>query len=334
MNDKIDVPELPERVLRTYSRLWQLETWLRRLVYVELRALLGDDWKAIICDTTRPREADKRLTHMPTPEDDPLSYAPFAELCRIIDDKWDIFARYFPPKPIWSAKLEEIKQIRNRVAHFRVGHEDDLPRVVQLLRDIDKGVWTFCTSYNDPIPVLPQSDDPVVDHFLHLDPFPWGQVQEGGAWARFGIADREAIFGMTVEVLRRPWATFRKPAAGNTGLLYDIDLHCRPNRPRYLNVPHLLCNTSALHKHMVHICLSRRTTSIRLTIPARLGAKPVIEIVERFCREAHNSLVPGEDSSADGTTQKIADTWPEYILGPENPLTFLSPDMPCSFFDV
>jgi hypothetical protein len=32
---RVLVPELPQRVLDTYCRLWQLETWLRRLVYVE-----------------------------------------------------------------------------------------------------------------------------------------------------------------------------------------------------------------------------------------------------------------------------------------------------------
>lgn len=42
------VRELPGRVLDTYARLWQLETWLRRMVYVELRALKGDDWAAKI----------------------------------------------------------------------------------------------------------------------------------------------------------------------------------------------------------------------------------------------------------------------------------------------
>jgi len=34
----LTVPELPQHILDTYARLWQLETWLRRLVYVELKA--------------------------------------------------------------------------------------------------------------------------------------------------------------------------------------------------------------------------------------------------------------------------------------------------------
>lgn len=30
----------------------------------------------------------------------------------------------------------------------------------------------------------------------------------------------------------------------------------------------------------------------------------------------------------------LADRWPEYVIGSSNPLTFLAPSMPCSFFGV
>jgi hypothetical protein len=156
-----DVSELPERVLHTYARLWQLETWLRRLVYVELRARFGDGWKSHVGNWENPMGADKRLSHMPTPEDDPLSYTQLSGLCKIISGPhWDMFSAVLPPKSIWEGKLEEIKQIRHRVAHFRLGHEGDLARVLQLLRDLDKGFWTFCTSYNDAIPASPTTIPP------------------------------------------------------------------------------------------------------------------------------------------------------------------------------
>ena len=81
-----DVHELSDRTLQTYARLWQLETWLRRMVYVELRAKLGDDWqRAVRVDKSNgPLKSDKALVHMPTPEEDPLSYAQLSELRRII----------------------------------------------------------------------------------------------------------------------------------------------------------------------------------------------------------------------------------------------------------
>jgi len=195
VSTRLMIPELSEHVLDTYARLWQLETWLRQMVYIELRALAGDDWASRIQGAEKPKEADKFLTHMPTPEENPLSYAQLSELRRIISDDWRLFEPFLPPNNIWEAKLEEVAQVRHRVAHFRTGHRDDLQRVTQLLRDIDQGFWRFCTSYNHPRPVLPPSSDPVVEHFLHLDPFPWGLVGEG-EWARCGIADPEARLGV------------------------------------------------------------------------------------------------------------------------------------------
>jgi hypothetical protein len=285
-----------------------------------------------ISDVERHKEADKRLTHMPTPESDPLSYAQFSQLCGIISADWRLFEHFLPPQSIWEAKLEEVIQVRNRVAHFRLGHHDDLQRVNQLLRDIDKGFWRFCTSYNDPQPILPQSDDPVEEHFLHLDPFPWGLVGQG-KWARFCHADPEACLGVTVEVLCRPWASWSTPVAGKEGFLYNINVHARQKRSFDCN--RLLQSTSGLHKHVVHICLDNFSQSFRLTLPAVLGAERIIEIMEKVIEASRYCLsysVPSQ--AAEDAAQALADSWPEYVLGPENPLTFLSPDMPCSFFGV
>lgn len=326
-----EVPELPERVLHTYARLWQLEIWLRRLVYVELRARFGDDWRSRVGNWEGSKDADKRLTHMPTPEDDPLSYTQLSGLCKIVSSHWDMFSAVLPPQTIWNGKLEEIKQIRHRVAHFRVGHEDDLARVLQLLRDLDKGFWTFCTSYNDTQPVLPASRDPVVQHFLDFDPFPWSQVGDR-EWARIGCADPNLRVAMTVEVLKRPWATWAMPAAGHAGLLYDVVITARSSGR--LNYPRFLGSTLKLHKRVAHICLDRFCGSARLTIPAILGEAPIITLIEGFHAAALNTLGPAPVAIPENSVQAFADSWPEYVLGPENPLSFLTSDMPCHFFGV
>jgi hypothetical protein len=329
---RVLVPELPPRILDTYARLWQLETWLRRLVYVELRAAEGDEWELRVCGATKPKEADKRLTHMPSPEKNSLSYAQLSAICRIISEHWRLFEPFLPPKSIWEAKLEEVSQVRHRVAHFRTGHHDDLQRITQLLRDIDQGFWRFCTSYNDPTPVLPQSEDPVEDHFLHLDQFPWGSCGDG-KWARTGIADPEALLNVTVEVLCRPWATWKSPVAGSEGFLYDVNIGARHGR--VFDFARLLKSTSRVHEHCVHICLDNLFGSFRVTLPAVLGADRVIEIVERFLEVSTSCLsYSHRGQGPEGAAQSLADTWPEYVLGPENPLTFLAPEMPCSFFSV
>lgn len=48
------VSELPPQILETYAYLWQFETWLRRMVYVQLRALDGDAWESKIRTGTQP----------------------------------------------------------------------------------------------------------------------------------------------------------------------------------------------------------------------------------------------------------------------------------------
>ncbi|HWG41593.1 MAG TPA: hypothetical protein VN688_02325, partial [Gemmataceae bacterium] len=256
------------------------------------------------------------------------SYAQLSTLCKIIGENWRLFVPFLPPKSIWDAKLEEVRQIRHRVAHFRSGHHDDLQRVNQLLRDIDRGFWLFCTSYNNPTPVLPQSDDLVEEHFLHLDPFPWSRFSDG-KWGRCGIADPEAYLSVTVEVLRRPWTKWTTPVSGKEGFLYDVRIGARKNRT--FDYSRLLQSTSGLHKHFVHLCLDNLFQSVRLTLPAVLGAERVIAIVEKVIDTSGYCISSGVRPQS---AQLLADSWPEYMLGPENPLTFLDPEMECSFFGV
>lgn len=38
------IPEIEEESLIVYARLWQLESWLREMIYVELKAKKGKNW--------------------------------------------------------------------------------------------------------------------------------------------------------------------------------------------------------------------------------------------------------------------------------------------------
>jgi hypothetical protein len=322
-----EVPGVPKRSLATYARLWQFETWLRRMVYVELHALLGDNWNANIPKSSNSLQSDKRLIHMPTPELDALSYAPLSTLRKAIDDNWSLFAPYLPPQNIWQAKLEEVAQIRHRVAHFRVGHEDDLRRVIQFLRDLDQGFWRFCTSYNDAHSPLPPSDDPVIAHFLHLDPFPRTEFGRN-KWARVGVAAPDLVIAVSIELLRRPWAKKAAPADGSAGYLYDVHFHARDRRR--FDYDDFLKRTNAIHHHLVYFSLSGQDNHVRLTVPAVLGSQRIIQLVQR-CLDVAGYEV-SRSNRREGQAQQIADEWPEYVLGPDDPLEFLTPEMRCSFF--
>jgi hypothetical protein len=329
------VPELPRRVLATYARLWQLETWLRQITYVELRAAFGNNWQQHVVGVPGASLTnDLRLTHMPTPEQNPISYITFGTLLKTVEDNWSLFEPYLPPQNLWKAKLEEVSQIRNRVAHFRRGHDDDLDRVLRMMRDIDQGFWKFCTSYNSGGPVLPPTKDPVTKRFNSFNQFPYVKLGKR-EWAMVGVADPAAAFNVAINVLRRPWRTNRATGriAGQDGYLYDVTIVGRERRgfeyPRYLQ------DTERLHKNLVHICLDSFNSSVRVTIPAVLGTRLVNTTIQSLIDWVPNSLRRGHDSDdRSDENERLADQWPEYVLGPRNPLCFVTADMPVSFFSV
>lgn len=332
----------PDRLL-LYGLLWHIEIWMREMAYVELSARYGVIWPTYIQgNEARAKASDSRLTHMPTREKSKLSYILFSNLQRTISKHWRLFHEYLPPKGIWKARLSEVDQIRNRVAHFRNGHEGDLHRVRQLVNDMDTGFWHFCTSYNNPIPILNPSKDPVAKFFAALDPFPWSEV-EPNRFARIGHAPRDLSMAVTVGVLRRPWLRAQQPQSimGRPGFLYDVSLVARNSR--IFDYPAFLRSTRRLHAHVCHICLDATRNTIRLTVPSICGKAVVLPLLEELVEAAQRCLRPdfgrrdfanfdAEVSASRSAVDKIALEWPEYVLGPTNPLTFLDPSMRCKFF--
>lgn len=338
--------KLPPGRLLSYARLWQFETWLRTMTYVELRTRYGGSWTSHLnTSNRRAYENDKRLLHMPTRETFPTSYMQLGDLLSTISNNWCLFETYLPPKDLWNAKIDELQQIRHRVAHFRLGHGDDLRRVEQLLRDVDKGFWRFCTSYNSLSPILPPSDDTVTERFLSLDCAPWTEVGPA-KWMRIGIADRSLAISTTIEISRRDWLKSPgTPVLGKYGTLYDVVFFAR-NEGNF-DYSSFLNDTKHVHQHICHICLDGHARRIRVTIPTVLGGPLIIETIETLLRVARSSFRSGSividfDQVTDVGkmiqrtvwADTLAEAWPEYVLGPSNPLTYLDPQMPCSFFDA
>jgi hypothetical protein len=139
------------------------------------------------------------------------------------------------------------------------------------------------------------------------------------------------IFSVTVEVLRRPWAKRQQLVEEAAGYLYDVHLAARDSR--VFDYEKFLEGTTNFHSRLVHLCLSRPAHSVRLIIPALLGAAQNISLIEHAI-EVSGYVVDraGRWKSADHSAQAIADQWPEFVLGPDSPLTILTPDMQCTFF--
>lgn len=327
--DKIS--EVNESSLILYARLWQLEKWLREMVYVELKSKKGRNWFNFK-NTENTYETDKALTHIPTADDSPLSFTTFPGLVRLIKNNWDLFSEYLPPKQIWEAKLDEIVHIRNRVAHFRVGHSDDIERLLQLMRDIDNGFWKFCTDYNNLCPMLPPERDVVAQKYVDLDPFSFKEVSPN-EWEKIGSAPQGLRYIVSINSLRRRWAKKVEVIDGASGFIYDVSIHLRDNKQ--FDYSRFLTEASKFKSDIIHICLEKYSSTVRVTIPAIIGSEKVCGIIDKLVRITENSIIlqrPIHDD--DQTIQELSEKWPEYVLGPNNPLTFLGPDMPCSFFNV
>jgi hypothetical protein len=203
------------------------------------------------------------------------------------------------------------------------------------MRDVDQGFWRFCTSYNDAFPLLAPARDPVVKLFHNLSQFPYVQLGTR-EWVQVGVADRNAAFDVAIDVLRRPWRAngFGGRVSGEPGFLYNVRIGARDRRT--FEYSRLLEDTKRLHPHFVHIVLDSFMSSVRVTIPAVLGTRKTNNAIREFIRWVPNSLrrrsVEADDRG--DKVEHIVGEWPEYVIGPRNPLSFLGPDMPCSFFSV
>jgi hypothetical protein len=184
------------------------------------------------------------------------------------------------------------------------------------------------------MPVLPPSRDPVVNRFHSLNQFPYTKISRN-KWAMVGMADPAATYTVNVEVLKRPWQTDRFGGRASTrkGFLYNVTIICRDRR--IFDYKRFLQDTKRVHGNLVHICLDSFSTSVRVTIPAILGTRDVNKTIQNILDWAPNALRRGDDKDdRSEENQSLADEWPEYVLGPNNPLCFLGPDMACSFFTV
>ena len=88
-NDRWTYRPVSETAVQIFRMAWQLESWLRLFVYVELRAARLDWDEPIKVAAERMRQRDNVLHHMATPHEQSLSYLSFGQLWEIIADPVD-----------------------------------------------------------------------------------------------------------------------------------------------------------------------------------------------------------------------------------------------------
>jgi Swt1-like HEPN len=342
-NLNVDLPpEVTDQTLRTFLRLYQLETWMREMVYLELKAYYGTEWWTEVEGLKRPnisghlaakyRAKDSQHPHISTPETDPLWFISFDTLLKIIlhPNMWKRFSPYFTTKKILRSKFEEIAPVRNRVAHCRSLHAYDLRRVEQLMLDFDQRFWRFCTSYQDRYGFV-------------------GNLSNNQVARKY--ADNQDV---NVYYTVRPSLKNRrvKPELGR-GIIYDVTITSKHPLSRFFDYEQILKSTRNFHKFVLHIVLDSFQNSIRVTIPGTASPTTVIEVVEKFWYACCNfysiaPLVPhtsknGNEEPHDLSRehedrqrpfQLIAAQWPHYVTPSSHPYAFLDGSCPCSFFGI
>lgn len=154
-----------------FARWWQLETWLRELAHVELRAKYGQQWRQELPHRPLGRqERDERLRHMPTPDStSALAYLDVTDLLALIESRWQLFGPSLIDKDVWAGRVVELKSIRNRIGHCRRPHREDLSRLEQTLRDLEGGAFQAVAAFNRQYSPSRETTNPIVRGWLHAE---------------------------------------------------------------------------------------------------------------------------------------------------------------------
>jgi hypothetical protein len=212
---------MPARSVGLYARWWQLETWLRELAYVELRALSGRAWTDAVKVATGRQNQDVRFTHMAGADNDnPLAYLDYSQLLEVLDRHWAQVGYALIERDSWDGRQADLKRIRHRIGHLRRPHRDDLARLEQTLRDLEQGAFRALASYNDRhTPDRVDDSDAVA--------VSWLGEQHPVAQRLIGHARREYDTLLLVRKSRRPWSAGDLSDSSQPGQLWHADVRLR-----------------------------------------------------------------------------------------------------------
>ncbi|MFJ6633324.1 Swt1 family HEPN domain-containing protein [Streptomyces sp. NPDC091376] len=265
---------MPEETLALYSRWWQLETYLRSLIYVELRASHGVDWINHIGQSAMTRQQkDEARSYMATADwEDPLSYLDVGRLFPLLEANWSLVERSLMNKEALMARASELLAIRHRLGHLRRPHPDDLSRLEQTLRDLEKGAFTAFAAYNREYYPGREIADPVVAAWVREE-HPTAKRLIKHAQLQYDV-----VFRLSYTI--RPFATAPSDGAaisGGAGLLWRATFHMRGQEVR----PSTLWRDSYLdlsaRQLLVHMLIDHGTVSF--TFPAVDDSKRVADAI-------------------------------------------------------
>lgn len=281
---------MPPLASALYGRWWQLEAWLRSLLYVELRAARGSNWADVLSRASERRQQGEGDFHyMATPDaQNRLAYADASALFQITLDHWDLFADYFPAKTVWTGRIEELKAIRNRIGHCRRPHTDDLIRLEQTLRDLDGGARSATASFNRQWLADNDWTDAVVDG--------WIRRNHETANRLIDHADRQYDTLFELRFSQRHWAESfgtRQTISGIPGYIWHAFWYFRRARPFHLD--RFWRDIRQYHDLVLIVC-SDSPLSLSVSFAAMEEPKRIADAIGSCFDAALNSLGHGARS--------------------------------------
>jgi hypothetical protein len=152
-------------------------------------------------------------------------------------------------------------------------------------------------------------------------------------WVMVTAPRKLDIMTAALEVSRRPWAPRKDPPfCGESGYLYSLSVIAVNDR--CFDFKQVLERAQQYEDDILHILLEFSYSAVRFTFPAVLGQQRLEQIIGDLFGIAFQSIRHRIRGDYDHTSevQQLANSQPEHVLGPSNPLVYLSPDMPATFF--
>lgn len=322
---------VPVAALATYGRWWQLETFLREVAYVELRARWGEAWTDHLTKTAPKRAAKDTVNAYMASADagELLAYADISDLFRLIEDQWHLFANVLLPKERWAGTAHLLRDVRNRNAHCRRPHRDDPARLKQTLRDLDAGA-RFYSSYLHACPPSNTSLDPVVRAWVD------GEHPTARRLLKHAENQYEVRFQLRYSV--RPWAS--RPAAdtitGTSGVLWHAEWYTSSREVPVVKLWDRLSERGD-DDRLVHLLHDGWT--IVATFPAIDAPEQITDAIGRIFDDVLTTSRP-RPSTMESTEEELqrwkvgSDRLPGRVQVPWTPLSLMDYELPFSLFGV
>jgi hypothetical protein len=141
-----------------------------------------------------------------TDSDFEVGFLDVFDLFDTISAHWTLFEPALLVKSTWDGRVDELRRIRNRMAHCGRPHADDHGRIVQLLRDLEYGVRAACSAFHRRDVDLDRLSSPVIRQ--------WGEQSPPERQDLINHARNQYDTMFRLSASRRPWWSDAAPAEG------------------------------------------------------------------------------------------------------------------------